>query len=302
MLALDELGRAEDGVARLLKLRCKLGKEQNVIIYNQDYWHASLPGDYESAKTGLRRQIDVVQMARYYNTSPRTITSYKGKEETMAFRTVCFGLGPIVLGIARLSLSRPGLAVIGAIDIDPARQGHDLGELVGHAPTGVKVTSDAAETLSALRPEVVLHATGSSLLRVMPQIQTILDAGANVISTCEELAFPWATQPQLAADLDELARRMGLTVLGTGINPGYAMDALPLMLTAPCTAVRSIQVVRVVDASRRRGPLQRKVGAGLTPEALRRAWPMAASAMSACPSRCICWPPGLAGSLSARRI
>jgi 4-hydroxy-tetrahydrodipicolinate reductase len=81
----------------------------------------------------------------------------------------------------------------------------------------------------------------------------------------EELSFPWTANPQLAAELDALARRAGVTLLGTGVNPGYAMDALPLMLTAPLAAVRAVRVLRVVDAGKRRGPLQRKVGAGLTP-------------------------------------
>jgi 4-hydroxy-tetrahydrodipicolinate reductase len=100
---------------------------------------------------------------------------------------------------------------------------------------------------------------------VAEQLAQVARTGAHVVSTCEELAYPWTTQPQLAAELDAAARRAGVTLLGTGVNPGYAMDALPLMLTAPCAAVRGVRVLRVVDAARRRGPLQRKVGAGLTP-------------------------------------
>jgi 4-hydroxy-tetrahydrodipicolinate reductase len=182
----------------------------------------------------------------------------------MAIRAVCYGLGPIGLGIARLALARAGLDVVGAIDIDPQKIGRDLGELVGGRSTGVLVSADAVAVLAATRPDVVLHATGSSLARVLPQLQQAAEVGANVVSTCEELSFPWTTQPQLASDLDALARRSGITLLGAGINPGYAMDALPLMLTAPCAMVRSVQVLRVVDAARRRGPLQRKVGAGLS--------------------------------------
>lgn len=185
----------------------------------------------------------------------------------MAIRAVCYGLGPIGLGIARLALARTGLRVVGAIDIDPQKIGRDIGELVGGAVSGVLVSADAKAVLAETRPDVVLHATGSSLERVLPQLRQIAEAGANVVSTCEELSFPWTAQPQLASDIDALARRSGITMLGAGINPGYAMDALPLMLTAPCAAVRSVQVLRIVDAARRRGPLQRKVGAGLTTEA-----------------------------------
>jgi len=182
----------------------------------------------------------------------------------MAIRVVCYGLGPIGLGIARVALARPGLQIVGAVDVDPQKIGRDLGELLGGPAIGVAVSADATASLRAVRPDVALHATSSNLGHVVPQLITIAETGANAISTCEELAYPWTAQPQLAAELDGAARRAGITLLGTGVNPGYAMDALALMLTAPCTVVRSVRVLRVVDAGRRRGPLQRKVGAGLT--------------------------------------
>jgi 4-hydroxy-tetrahydrodipicolinate reductase len=182
----------------------------------------------------------------------------------MTIQVICFGLGPIGLGIARLALARPGIQIVGAIDVDPQKIGRDLGEILGGTALGVTVSADIATVLGAVKPEVALHATGSSLAQVAPQLQTLANAGVNVVSTCEELAYPWTAQPQLAAELDAAARRAGITLLGTGINPGYAMDALPLVLTAPCATVQAVRVLRVVDAGKRRGPLQHKVGAGLS--------------------------------------
>lgn len=184
----------------------------------------------------------------------------------MAIRVVCYGLGPIGVGIARLACARTGIQVTGAIDSDPQKAGRDLGELLGGEATGVMVSADAAGTLDRVRPDVVLHATQSSLAAVAPQLQECIAAGADVISTCEELAYPWSAHPQLAADLDASARAAGVTLLGAGVNPGYAMDALPVMLTAACAEVRAVRVLRIVDAAQRRGPLQRKIGAGLTPD------------------------------------
>jgi 4-hydroxy-tetrahydrodipicolinate reductase len=184
----------------------------------------------------------------------------------MTTRVVCYGLGPIGLRIARLAAARPGVEIVGAVDIDPAKAGRDLGELLERPAMGVEINADAEEVLEQTKPDVVLHATSSTLTRVEPQIYTVLSAGIHLISTCEELSFPWTSQPQVAADLDAAARRAGVVLLGTGVNPGYAMDALPLMLTAPCTAIHAVRVLRVVDAAVRRGPLQRKIGAGLTPE------------------------------------
>jgi hypothetical protein len=185
----------------------------------------------------------------------------------MTIRVVCYGLGPIGMGIARLAARRSGIAIVGAIDVDPRKVGRDLGELLGGDALGVMVSDDAPHTLASTRPEAVLHATSSSLASVADQLVAIAEAEANAVSTCEELSYPWTAQPQLAAELDAAARRSGVTLLGTGVNPGYAMDALPLMLTAPCASVEGVRVLRVVDAAQRRGPLQHKVGAGLTPEA-----------------------------------
>lgn len=185
----------------------------------------------------------------------------------MAMRVVCYGLGPIGLGIARLAQARKGIEIVGAVDIDAAKKGRDLGELLDIAPVGVLVSTDASAVLEQTKPDVVLHATGSALERVLPQFQALVRAGVDVVSTCEELSFPWKTQHALIDELHALAQQHQVTLLGTGINPGYAMDALPLMLTAPCAFVRSVKVLRVVDAARRRGPLQRKVGAGLSTEA-----------------------------------
>jgi 4-hydroxy-tetrahydrodipicolinate reductase len=164
-----------------------------------------------------------------------------------------------------LALSRPGIEIVGAVDVDPAKVGRDLGEVLGGQTMGVAI-SDRIDALAATKPDVVLHATGSALARVMGQLTEIMAIGADIVSTCEELSYPWTAQPQLAAELDGAARRAGVTVLGTGVNPGYAMDALPLMLTAPCASVEAVRVLRIVDAARRRGPLQKKVGAGLTTE------------------------------------
>jgi 4-hydroxy-tetrahydrodipicolinate reductase len=184
----------------------------------------------------------------------------------MSIRVLCYGLGPIGLNIARLAAQRPGLQIVGALDIDPAKVGRDLGELLGGGPLNVVVTDNVADAVAG-KPQVVLHATSSSLARVTAQLEELAGLGINVVSTCEELSYPWATQPQIATLLDRAAKAGGVTLLGTGINPGYAMDALPLMLTAPCASVTKVSVTRVVDAARRRGPLQKKVGAGLTPEA-----------------------------------
>src|SRR5262245_37551647 len=182
-------------------------------------------------------------------------------------RIVHFGLGPIGAAIVRQAAARPGFSLVGAIDIDPAKVGRDLGEVVGTAKRlGIKVSADAAKTLKAAKPHVVVLCTSSSIKKVMPQIETILKSRTAIVSTTEELSYPGYTHIRNARQIHALAKKAKVAVLGTGVNPGFAMDALPIALTAVCERVDRIVVSRVQDARIRRLPFQQKIGAGLTAE------------------------------------
>jgi 4-hydroxy-tetrahydrodipicolinate reductase len=118
--------------------------------------------------------------------------------------------------------------------------------------------------------DVVVHSTSSYLQDVAEQLFACLGQGLNVISTCEELAYPFHKHPKLSEQLDRMARGRGVAILGTGVNPGFVMDKLALTLAAACQRVYSVSVRRTVNASLRRLPLQKKVGAGMTAEEFRR--------------------------------
>jgi hypothetical protein len=186
-------------------------------------------------------------------------------------RVFHFGLGPIGGAIVRQVAQHRGLTIVGAADIDPAKAGKDLGAVVGlKKRIGVSVQGDAARALKAARPHVVVHCTSSSLDTVMPQLELILASKAAVISTTEELAYPYRMHGARAKRLDRLAKKSGVAVLATGVNPGFAMDALPIALTAACERVDAVSVSRVQDARIRRLPFQQKIGAGLTAEQFAR--------------------------------
>lgn len=178
-------------------------------------------------------------------------------------RIIIFGLGPIGIGIAQVALQR-GHKIIGGVDVDPQKAGRPLSDLVPGA--GRMPIESAIDRLLGSGVDVVLHSTQSRLAQVVPQLEPLVEARLSVISTCEELAYPWYHHPAEATRLDGLAKAHGARVIGLGINPGYVMDVLPVMLTAPCRSVRRISVERVVDASKRRVPLQRKIGVGMTVE------------------------------------
>ncbi len=185
-------------------------------------------------------------------------------------RAIQYGVGPIGASIARLMREKQAIEVCGAIDTDPAKAGRDLGEVVGaaDAPWGVKVSADAQAVL-AQSADIVIHSTSSSLPKVMDQLLACLEAEACVVSTCEELSYPYRKYPDLAAKLDAAAKDWGVALVGTGVNPGFVMDKLVLTIAAVAQRIEHVRAVRVVDAAKRRLPLQKKIGAGMTVEEFR---------------------------------
>ena len=185
----------------------------------------------------------------------------------MPIKLLHVGLGPIGAGIVRLAASRVGVSIVGAVDVDPAKAGRDLGEVCRlRRRLGVTVTSELAQAIKSARPDVAVLCTGSSLKQVLPLFEAVLKQKIPIVSTTEELVYPVKAHAAIAKRIDALARRGRVAVLGTGVNPGFAMDALPIALTAACARVDTIEVDRVQDARIRRVPFQRKIGAGLSLE------------------------------------
>ena len=185
----------------------------------------------------------------------------------MPIRVLHVGLGPIGLAVVSQVAGRKGFRSVGGVDIDPAKAGRDLADVAGlPGRLRAKVSDDLRAALKRTRPDVAVLCTGSSLKVVEPQVETILKARVPIVSTTEEMAYPVGKNRRVAKRIDARARRAKVGVLGTGVNPGFAMDALPIVLTGVCERVDAIRVERVQDAGVRRLPFQQKIGAGLTVE------------------------------------
>jgi hypothetical protein len=186
-------------------------------------------------------------------------------------RVIQFGLGPIGCASARALLGKPGVELVGALDIAPDKAGRDLGSVLGlPKKLGVIVSADARELFRKVKADAVVHTTRSFFRDVYSQLEEAATAGLNVVSSTEELLYPQLRNPELSAKLDWLARKHGATILGTGVNPGFVMDTLAIVLSGVSKEIRSIKMTRRVDAATRRLPLQRKVGAGMKPAEFRR--------------------------------
>lgn len=185
-------------------------------------------------------------------------------------KVIIYGCGVMGRKISQALLNKEIFKIVGAVDINPELVGKDLGEVLEiPEKLNIEIEQDADLLFSRVKANTVVLTTTSHLKDIFPQITLCLKAGLNVISTCEELSYPWKRHPDLARELDNLAKERGVTVVGTGINPGYLMDTLPLVLTAPCLRVKSVRVRRLINSSRRRIPFQVKVGTGLTQEEFR---------------------------------
>ncbi len=183
----------------------------------------------------------------------------------MTIRVLIVGLGPIGASVARQIIARTGFRLVGAVDIDRGKIGRDAGIVIGaDKPLRVKVTDHIGRTIKAVKPDVAVLCTSSSLKSVIEQFEEVLKHRVPIVTTTEEAAYPSRANRKLAARLDAAARKAKVAVLGTGVNPGFTMDALPIALTAVCARVESVEVLRVQDARVRRLPFQQKIGAGLT--------------------------------------
>jgi len=182
-------------------------------------------------------------------------------------RVALYGVGVVGSLIAKALLEKEGVEIVCAVDVAKDKTGKDLGEVLALGrKLGITVSDDLNAALSDSKADIAVHATSSYLKQTFPQLASLAKHGINVVSTCEELSCPFATEPKLAKSLDSLAKKHNVTVLGTGINPGFLMDTLVITLTAPCQKIEKIQAVRVMNAGTRRVPFQKKIGAGLAVE------------------------------------
>jgi 2,4-diaminopentanoate dehydrogenase len=186
-------------------------------------------------------------------------------------RALLYGLGPIGIMVGRQLATRDGFRIVGAVDIDPAKVGCDVAEIAElPRPLRVKVSPDARKAIRQSRPDIVVLCTSSSVRAVMPQIEDVLRAKVPIVTTTEELSYPVRRNAPLAKKIDTLAKKAKVAVLSTGVNPGFVMDALPIMLTVACERIDSVKVTRIQDARMRRLPFQQKIGTGLSREQFQR--------------------------------
>jgi 4-hydroxy-tetrahydrodipicolinate reductase len=177
-------------------------------------------------------------------------------------RILHVGLGPLGIRILNDLHEREVGHVVAAVDNAPALAGQYLHQFVPKASPAIRI-QHSLETVDWSVVDLAIVTTSSDLAKCAETFRYLLGKGKAVVSTCEELVYPWLRHVALAEELEEIAKRSGGRLLGTGVNPGYLMDALPAFVSSVSKSVRGVACYRVQDASARRIPFQQKIGAGL---------------------------------------
>lgn len=181
-------------------------------------------------------------------------------------RVVFYGLGTIGRGALRLALETGSVTPVAGVDPRKDLQGKDLGELVEMGKIGVTVSPTLEAALDGKEADAAIHTTESRVVLVARQVRELIDEGLAVVTSCEEMIFPWHAAAKEADAIDKRARDRGVCVFGAGVNPGFVMDRLPVAALRATSRVRNVMVRRVVDSLTRRPQLREKTGAGMTPE------------------------------------
>ncbi|MDK2886627.1 MAG: 2,4-diaminopentanoate dehydrogenase [Thermosipho sp. (in: thermotogales)] len=180
-------------------------------------------------------------------------------------RIVSWGLGAMGRGIAKNIIESKNMKLVGAIDLNPDLLGKDVGEFLNIGKIGVKI-SNSKEVIEKVNPDLVVIATSSFVSDVLPQIEYAVKNHANVVTIAEEMAYPFDSHKTEAEYLDSLAKRYGVTILGTGVNPGFVLDTLIIALTGVCNRVDKIVARRINDLSPFGKTVMETQGVGTTPE------------------------------------
>ena len=181
-------------------------------------------------------------------------------------KVIIWGLGAMGANIAKMILTKKGIEIVGIIDKDPSNIGKDLGEVINTENLGIFVGNNAETLMKETKADIVILAINSFVKTVYPAIKIIVESGKNCITIAEEMANPYIVEKEISGEMDRLAKENKVTILGTGINPGFVLDTLIITLSASCRSVVSVRAERINDLSSFGPTVMRTQGVGLTQE------------------------------------
>lgn len=187
--------------------------------------------------------------------------------EKQNVKVVIWGLGAMGSGMAKMLLNKKGVEIVGVCDRGENHVGRDLYDVLGVARgdrKSVIIKDNVEDVITEKCADVCLCATDSFTQKAFPRLKYVLEKKINIVSTAEQMSYPQAQNPDLAAELDKIAKENGVSVLGTGINPGLIMDLLVVIMTGCMIDVEHIEAKRVNSLSPFGPAVMEEQGVGIT--------------------------------------
>lgn len=188
-------------------------------------------------------------------------------------RVALWGFGAMGSGIGRMIASKEGIVIAGVCDQWDRLIGQEVYTYLGldrGDRDPVYITGDIATIARKDVCDIVILATDSFVAAQYDKIIFCLEQGLPIISTAEEMSWPWAQSPEMADQIDALAKERQVAVLGTGINPGFVLDYLILAVTGTCENVNSISAARINDLAPFGKAVMVEQGVGISVEEFER--------------------------------
>ncbi len=191
-------------------------------------------------------------------------------------RNICvaiWGFGAMGSTMAKTLLKKQGVEVIGVCDMHPDRVGKKISQVLGVPLNGnpdVTISDNIDQVVLPGKCDICIIATDSFVKHMYEKAIQVMEKGVNVVTIAEEMAYPLAQEPELAKKLDEVAKKNGVSILGTGINPGLVMDLLAILLSACMTDVESVRCERVNSLSPFGPTVMQEQGIGMSVEAFQK--------------------------------
>lgn len=186
-------------------------------------------------------------------------------------KVIIWGLGAMGSGMANMLLQKKGVKIVGAIASRKEKDGKDLGEILNLSKKiGIKVSCNYNKVITETEADIVLLSTDSFVKNIFPQLKLIIESKKNCITIAEEMAYPYKIEKELSEKINELAVKNFVSILGTGVNPGFVLDTLIITLSAACRKINSIKASRINDLSPFGSTVMRTQGVGTTPEEFER--------------------------------
>lgn len=183
----------------------------------------------------------------------------------MSIKVIMCGLGAMGSGMARMIAEKQGIDIVAAIDASAEKKGKSLKDVLGiNKYSEVIIRDDFENTIMNTEADVVLLAIDSFLEKVYPYIEFILKSKKNCITIAEEMAYPYTINQELSDKMNDIAKENDVTLLGTGVNPGFVLDTLVVVLSAACRKIEKIKAVRINDLSPFGTTVMKTQGVGLS--------------------------------------